>query len=205
MIQYIGRFSERSLIGLSTRLGVVGLHVRVMSLRFIYYLVQPMNKTMNPLVESFILAYENDYKIVKDFYTLLPEDKYDFRLVETEQTRSDSPKESLAHILEVQLMYVAGCKTGKLEFKDMDVNHYWKMSKEELLAESNKLNNQLLEYISSEDFDPQRVVEVPWGKSTALGILYEMRSHLILHEGWNLALMDILEIPRYESLKNIWG
>jgi hypothetical protein len=47
---------------------------------------------------------------------------------------------------------------------------------------------------------------MPWGGSIqALDTLYLIRDHEILHVGWNLAIMDHLEMERFQSLKDAWG
>ncbi len=159
----------------------------------------------NPKVKSFYETYLDDRKILRDFYELLSEDKYDYRMVNTPKRKSDSPRESLAHILEVQLMYINGARTGKLEFKDMGVDYYSKMSKSELLDEMDKLDKVMFQYLNNDDFNPDEIVETPWGKVLRISIFYAMRSHEILHQGWNLAIMDHLDMPRYASLKDTWG
>jgi len=36
-------------------------------------------------------------------------------------------------------------------------------------------------------------------------VLFFLRDHDILHVGWNLALMDALNMPRYPALIQYWG
>src|SRR5690606_6606621 len=117
----------------------------------------------------YLELFENDYQIIIDFYKLVPEDKYDFKLVDTPERKSDTPRESFAHILEVWLMYIHASKTGKLEFKDMNVKHYFEMSKKELLAEAENLHKSFIDYLTSQDFDAARAIDCPWGKGTAIG------------------------------------
>lgn len=162
-------------------------------------------KIQNPIFLAFYNTYKSDYTIIRDFYELLPEDKYDFRMVDTNTRKSDSPRESLAHILEVRLMYMSGIITGKLEFKDMGVEHYWEMDKEALLKEMDSIEKNLLKLLSNSKLEPSKAIATPWGNDTAINVLYALRTHEILHQGWNLAVMDHLDMPRYESLKNTWG
>jgi hypothetical protein len=50
------------------------------------------------------------------------------------------------------------------------------------------------------------LVEVPWGgKMNVVDVLFFLRDHDILHIGWNLALMDALNMPRYPALVQYWG
>ncbi len=60
-------------------------------------------------------------------------------------------------------------------------------------------------YLTDEEFDPRRPVRPFWGgQMGALDVLYFQRDHDILHVGWNLALMDHLNIPRFASLIAYW-
>jgi len=78
----------------------------------------------NPEVRHFYALYWPQRQIVYDFFTRLTEEQFDYRMVDTPERKSDTPRESLAHILYVQLVYLNGVKTGKLEFKSMGVEHY---------------------------------------------------------------------------------
>jgi len=39
----------------------------------------------------------------------------------------------------------------------------------------------------------------------AVDVLFFLRDHDILHIGWNLAVMDHLNVPRYPTLIQYWG
>jgi hypothetical protein len=39
----------------------------------------------------------------------------------------------------------------------------------------------------------------------AVDMLWGLDSHEILHQGWNLALMDHLKIESFAELKAMWG
>jgi uncharacterized damage-inducible protein DinB len=143
---------------------------------------------------------------IYDFFTCLTEEQFDFRMVELPERKSDTPRESLAHILYVQLVYLNGVKTGKLEFKSMGVEHYTEMAKGQLLAEMERIDEEMFAYLTAEAFDSSSRVEVPWGgEMDAVDVLFFLRDHDILHIGWNLALMDHLNVPRFESLIQYWG
>lgn len=159
----------------------------------------------NPRVKLFYQLFLPHRQILRDFYELLPEEKYDYRMVNTPDRKSDSPRESLAHILEVQLKYVNGVKAGKLEFKDIGVKHYRHMGKSELLKEMDRLEKEMFEYLTSPGFKSDTIIDVPWGKISAIDTLFSLKDHEILHSGWNLALMDHLNLPRFPTLKKIWG
>lgn len=159
----------------------------------------------HPQVRAFYSLYWPQRQILHDFFALLTEEQFDYRMVDTPQRRADTPRESLAHILQVQLIFLNGVKTGKLEFKPMGVEHYWEMSGEQLLGEMERIDREMFAHLTAEDFDSSAKVEVPWGEMNAVDVLYFLRDHAILHIGWNLALMDHLDMPRYETLSSHWG
>jgi hypothetical protein len=127
-------------------------------------------------------------------------------MVDTADRKADTCVESLAHILYVQLVYFNGVKTGRLEFRSMGVEHYWQMTKDQLLAEMARIDAEMFAYLTAETFDSGSRVAVFWGgEMSAVDVLYFLRDHDILHIGWNLALMDHLNTPRFESLIQYWG
>ena len=160
----------------------------------------------NPQVRQFYALYWPQHQILVDYFTVLSEEQYDYRMVDTPARKSDTPRESLAHILYVDLVYLNGVKTGVLEFKSMGVEHYARLPRAQLLAEMERIDSETLAYLTADSFDPRRPVRPFWGgEMGALDVLYFLRDHDILHVGWNLALMDHLNIPRFESLIAYWG
>jgi uncharacterized damage-inducible protein DinB len=156
----------------------------------------------NPQVRVFYMLYWPQHQVIIDFYTRLPAEQFDFRMVE----RSDSPRRSLAHILYVILVYMNAVKTGKLEFKSMGTEEYQRMPKEWLMAELERVDQEMYAFLTAEGFSDSSLVETPWGaKMGAVDLLFFLRDHDILHIGWNLALMDHLGMPRFESLIGYWG
>jgi hypothetical protein len=87
----------------------------------------------------------------------------------------------------------------------MGVEHYWQMSKEQLLAEMTRIGQEMYDHIVDEAFDSEARVTAPWGEVNAVDMMTFLRDHDILHIGWNLALMDHLDMPRYVSLAGYWG
>jgi uncharacterized damage-inducible protein DinB len=156
---------------------------------------------MEKEVRRYIEAYEAHKKVLRDFYELLDEDKYDFKITD----KSDSPEESLAHIILVQLCYLNGSREGKLSFSSVDWESMKNLSKQELLDEWTKVESDMFAYLKDSSFEPEKEIEVPWDKSTKLSIFDALNEHMILHVGWNLAIMDHLDMPRYDSLKEMWG
>ena len=157
-------------------------------------------------VRGFYALYWQQHRIICDFFNCLTDEQFDYRMVDTPQRKSDTPRESLAHILYVQLVYLDGVKTGKLEYKSMGTEHYAHMSRTQLLAELERIDAELYGYLTAESFDSNRTVEVFWGgQMYAIDVLYFLRDHDILHIGWNLALMDHFNMPRFDSLVQYWG
>ena len=88
----------------------------------------------------------------------------------------------------------------------MGVEHYREMTKGQLLAEMERIDEDMFAYLTAETFDSGSRVKVFWGgEMNAVDVLYFLRDHAILHIGWNLALMDHLNVPRFESLVQYWG
>ena len=165
-----------------------------------------INTIADPQVRLFYTLFLSQRTILRDFYVALPEEQYDYRMVDTPERKSDSPRESLAHLLEQRLIVFNGVKTQVLEFKSMGVEHYWKASKQELLEEWERIEQAMLEYLTDEHFDGNALVKTLWGEDwTRVETLYLIRDHDILHVGWNLALMDHLGMGRFSSLREYWG
>ena len=160
----------------------------------------------NPQVRNFYSLWWTQHQIISDFFSRLSEEQFDYRMVDTPERKSDTPREGLAHLLYVQLVYLNAVKTGKLDFKSMGVEHYVRMTKEQLFAEMERIDQETWTYLTAETFDSQSKVDVPWGgQMNAVDLLFFLRDHDILHIGWNLALMDHLNVPRFESLIMYWG
>lgn len=160
----------------------------------------------NPQVRVFYTLWWPQRQIIYDFFTQLTEHQFDYRMVDTSALKADTPRESLAHILYVQLVYFRGVKTGKLEFTSLGVGHYRTLTKEQLLAEMERIDREMFAYLTAEIFESDRRVAVFWGgEMNTVDVLYFLRDHDILHIGWNLALMDHLSIPRFDSLIQYWG
>jgi hypothetical protein len=79
------------------------------------------------------------------------------------------------------------------------------MGKQQLLDELAALDEEMYRHTTGPDFNPATPVKTSWGDETTLSVLYLVRDHDILHVGWNLALMDHLDMERYQSLVDIWG
>src|SRR3989304_6324854 len=94
-----------------------------------------INSIKNPQVRVFYSLWWPQHQVIYDFYSRLAEEQFDYCMVDTPEKKSDTPRQSLAHILYV---------------------------------------------------------------------LFFLRDHDILHVGWNLALMDHLSVPRFESLIAYW-
>jgi uncharacterized damage-inducible protein DinB len=160
----------------------------------------------NPPVRTFYMLYWPQHQAIIDFYERLMEEQFSFRMVDSPERKADTPRESLAHILYVQWVYFDSVKTGKLEFRSMGTEHYSQMTKAQLIAELERIDTEMVTFLTAESFDSGRLVKTFWGaEMNCIDVLFFLRDHDILHIGWNLALMDHLNIPRYDSLIQYWG
>ena len=148
---------------------------------------------------GFYHIYLPQRRILADFYTLLPEESYDYRMVDG----ADTPRESLLHILATHYQYLDGIRTGRLTFSEVDAPS--DLAKAALLTELDRIEEETWDYLSSAGFDPEATVEAPWGEMRAADATFLLRDHDILHVGWNLALMNHLDMERFPSLKAYWG
>lgn len=167
-----------------------------------------ISKITDPQAKAFIEQFLRDREVNREFYKRVSEDKFDFRMVDTPQRRSDSPRESLTHQIDTTRDYVNGVKTGTLQFgvKYDDLAEPQKLTKDELLAKLAETEEELIQILSDPNMGSKKV-KVPWSKEPipAVPSLWGLDSHEILHQGWNLAIMDFLNIERFPALKAMWG
>lgn len=156
-------------------------------------------------IQNFIHKYNAHSQILIDFYKLLSEEQMDFKIVENESKRSDTPRESFAHIVNICYDYLNGAKSKELNFGENENKNLSSMTKDELVAAFEKFEHDLIEYLNSPEIQLGEKAYAPWGETDVAGLLYSMIDHLILHAGWNLALIDLLNLPRFDSLKEVWG
>ena len=163
-------------------------------------------RVTNPQAKSFIEAFLANRLINREIYKRVPEDQFDYRMVNTPNRKSDSPRESLGHQIGVQKDYMNGVIHGELSFVSGDDKALKALSKTELLNKLGEIDEGLVELLSKSDIG-ERTIKVPWSKTPipAISSLWAMNSHEILHTGWNLALMDHLDIDRFPALKEMWG
>jgi uncharacterized damage-inducible protein DinB len=160
----------------------------------------------DPRVRIFYTLYWPQHEIVAEFFRLVPEAQYDFRMVDAPQRRSDSVRESLAHVIYVTLVYFRAARTGELAFTSAGTEHFATLPRERLLAEWERVDAEMYACLTDPAFDSGGRVAVPWGgEMNVIDLLFFLRDHDILHVGWNLALMDHLDVPRYPSLIAYWG
>ena len=153
-------------------------------------------------------AFLLDRRVNREFYERVAEDKFDFRMVETKSRRSDSPRESLAHQIRVQREYMRGIETGRLEFgalKAVEVE-LRELPKLELLALLDQAGKELEQMVCDPGIEEKRI-EAPWSDIplTARELIGFLQMHEVLHTGWNLAVMDHLEMERFPALRELWG
>ncbi len=168
-----------------------------------------LSEIKNEEARCFLEQFLADRAINYEFYQKVPDDKLDYRMVDNDKRKSDSPRESLAHQIYVTRKYIYGVSTGRLEFDGITFRNLARietMHKEELLAEMNKTNKELVKLLAGDGIVNKKI-KVPWSKQPirAIQALEGLESHEILHTGWNLAIMDHLNIERFSKLKEMWG
>ena len=165
-----------------------------------------ISKVTDSKAKTFLSAFLANRQINKDYYDLVPEDKFDFRMVNTKDIKSDSPRENLAHQIQVQEDYTNAIIKKSLSFSAKPKSKYLKMTKQELMSKLEEADKKLIDVLSDEK-SLQPKVSVPWNKDglDPIDMLWALNEHEILHTGWNLALMDHLGIERFPSLANMWG
>ena len=169
-------------------------------------MISEVGRIAHPQVKLFYTMYLSQRNILHDFYKRLPEDQFDYRLIDIPERRADSPGESLVHLLEYRLLILNALKIGRLVFGSIGIERYQHMTKEELLAVWSQIEQDLFDYLNTDDFEGDVQVTMPWGgEMSRIETLYLIRDHDILHVGWNLALMDVLKMERFPSLMDYWG
>jgi hypothetical protein len=166
---------------------------------------------LSPEARNFWWRFALHREVNREFYRRVPAEKLDYRMVDTKTRRSDSPRESLLHQLYVVRNYVYSVKTGEMRWGPerealLMVPALATWDKKRLLAEMERTERELVELLLLPDID-ERIVRVPWREEPlpALRLLEGLNDHEILHTGWNLALMDHLQMERYPALSRLWG
>mgnify|MGYP000863209148 CR=1 FL=1 len=165
----------------------------------------PIDTIATPDVRLFYALYWPQRSILRDFFSLLPEQHYDVRLVDTPTRHADTPRESLIHLIRIQQIYLAALLTRVLRFEPQQPAILSTTSKPELLRIWEQLEQAMFQTLTADTFNPTLLITVPWGESAPVDLLFFLRDHDILHIGWNLAVMDHLDLPRFASLNAYWG
>jgi len=167
-------------------------------------------KVTNPQAINFINTFLLHRDINREYFLLVPEEKYDIHLVNNEKVQSDSPRKNLVHQVDTTRDYINGILKKQLLFRRNE--EYTDLQKPEILTKSQLIEKfdestlWLISVLQQKDIDTVSV-KVPWNTdfTPALQMIWGLNSHEILHTGWNLAYMDFLEIPRFPKLKVMWG
>jgi hypothetical protein len=169
------------------------------------------SKITSQEAKRFLWRFMLNREVNREFYRRVPAEKLDYRMVDTKTRRSDSPRESLLHQLYVVRNYVYSVKTREMRWGPerealLMVPALATWDKQRLLAEMDRTERELVDLLSLPDID-ERAVRVAWREEPlpALRLLEGLNDHEILHTGWNLALMDHLQMERYPALRNLWG
>lgn len=171
-------------------------------------MIVDISSITNPEAKRFLIQFFRDRAINREFYEHISEDKFDYRMVDTPERKSDSPRESLAHQIDVERDYINGIRTGILKFgiEYADLSRPITLNKIQLLKILETGDEELVKLLGDPNIGDKKV-NVPWSKSpiSAITTLWALDNHEILHTGWNLAVMDHLNIVRFPNLKQMWG
>jgi len=139
-----------------------------------------------------------------EFFELVPEEQYETAL--TTLHKSDSVQDNLRHLIEVEGCYLAAVDRGELIFGQGKRPDLKSAVKEELLTELDLLDNKLCNILSNQKMLNKRV-QVRWSKTPVpvIRMLWGLNDHEVLHNGLNIAFMDVLGIARFPKLKATWG
>lgn len=161
---------------------------------------------LNPEAKMFLEKFSKNRSINREFYEKVPEDQFNFRMVDTLERKSDSVRETLAHQIGVQIDYLNAIESGKLMFVSGSNTELKKLSKEKLLDVMTRIDTELADLLADQ-VNCVRKISVPWHEEPipATKMLWALNNHEILTTGWILALMDHLNIPRFPKLKEMWG
>lgn len=169
------------------------------------------SKIMSAEARNFLWRFMLNRDVNREFYRRVPADKLDYRMVDTKTRRSDSPRESLLHQLFVVRNYVYSVKTGVLQWGEerqqlLMAPALSRWGKQRLLSEMERTEQELVDLLALPNID-ERTVKVGWQDEplSAIRVLYSLNDHEILHTGWNLALMDHLQMERYPAMARLWG
>lgn len=163
-------------------------------------------KVTGPKARDFLKTFFANREINREYYERVPEDKFDYRMVDKLGRKSDSPRESLAHQINVQRTYMLAVEKGRLKFGDFYDQELKAKTKNELLSELKKADQELID-ILADDKKCKEKVQAPWSKKPidVIDMLWALDQHEVLHTGWNIAVMDHLGMERFPALKKMWG
>jgi len=156
----------------------------------------------NPETNRFLKVFFTYQTINRRFYELVPKDKLNFRLT----SKSDTILQHLAHQVNAQHSYLQIAKTGQGKFKDFYDPNMHRLTRPELFSRWDQLNQELIAMLS----DPgnlSKTVIVKWSDApiSLLSFFWALNDHEILHNGINIAHLNILNIPRFPELTAVWG
>lgn len=161
---------------------------------------------LNPEAKTFLEEFTVNRAINREFYEKVPDDQFNFRMVDTPERKSDSVRETLAHQIAVQIDYLNAIESGKLMFVAGNNTELKKLSKEKLLDVLTRIDTELTDLLADQ-VNCVRKISVPWSEELipATEMLWGLNNHEILTTGWILAIMDHLNMERFPKLKERWG
>lgn len=153
-------------------------------------------------VQRFLKVFFTFQTINRRFYELVPADKLNFCLT----PKSDSILENLTHQVNVQSSYLQIAQIGEGRFKDFYDPTLRQLTRLQLFTRWDELNQELIA-ILSDNSNLLKTVKVPWSDTpvSLLSFFWALNDHEILHNGINIAHLDVLNMERFPELVSIWG
>lgn len=168
-----------------------------------------LSAVKDPLHRAFLDQFFTDRQINLEFYRLVPETSYDYRMVKKKAFLADSVREGAARQIDISWKYILAIQTGALKLDGLSHQKYAKpvqLTKEELLAELSETRNKVFEQIVNGNISG-KLIKVP-GSDEPIGVidtLWGLDAHETFYHGWNLSLMHHLGIEKFPQLKAMWG
>lgn len=161
-----------------------------------------ISKITNPEAKRFLTVFLMYRSINRKFYELVPEEKFDFRMT----AKSDSVRENLAHIINLERAYLLGVADGKFTTAKGKDETLKSKGKKELLKKLEEIDQELVNFLGNEE-NLMKKVSVKWNNNpiSVVSFFWAMNDHEILHNGINIATMDHLNMKRFPELKAVWG
>ena len=159
------------------------------------------DQVKNPEAQRFLRSFFMHREINQEFYRLVPEDQYDFKMT----PKGDSIVRNLAHQIKVQRWYWRKA-VGKTQKIEGETEKLQQKTKSELLQLLDQEDQKMVDLLSDE-IAINKTFETKWSDKpvTVVQNYWGLYEHEILHTGIIICFMEHLNMPRFDKLKYFWG